>query len=187
MKLKSFLFLFAISLLFFSRTSASYDISVIQQNWLGWTNEVRENAWVKNLIVNENLNSTALSWSEYSKTKWHIDHKRPWQKAYYDFKKITNWFSSKWVSFKKVKANTFSESIGWNNYRCTKEDCTQDISKAVYKTFEMYMREKGKKYKPHYNSIMNPLFSQIWVGITLDESKRKYYITVHYWTEVMKK
>ncbi|EKE30165.1 MAG: hypothetical protein ACD_2C00033G0006 [uncultured bacterium (gcode 4)] len=187
MKFKTFLAFFTLSLIFFSKASASYDLNAINHEWLGWTNEIREKAWAKKLTMDEKLNSTALSWSEYSKQRWFIDHKRPGQKAYYDYKKIWSWFSSKWVAFKKVKWSTFSESIWWNTYRCSKEDCTQDISKAIHKTFDMYMREKWKKYKPHYNSIVNPQFWKAWIWIALDESKRKYYITIHYWTEVLYK
>ena len=187
MKLK---FLFSIILVAFvlvSKANANYDPEIVKNNWLSWTNEERLKVWVSSLVLNENLNKTALDWSTYSKNRWYIDHKRVWQKSYYDFKKIWSWFNSEWVSFKKVNRTTFSESIGWNTYTCNTSDCTTQVSNAINKTFVMYMREKGKKNWTHYQSMINKYFRQIWIWLVLDETKHRYYITIHYWTEVVLK
>jgi hypothetical protein len=47
------------------------------------------------------------------------------------------------------------------------------------------MAEKDKAYKAHYNSIMNKYFKEIGLGIAVDRSTHKYYLTVHYGTEII--
>jgi hypothetical protein len=187
MKFRLYFLAFICSLFLHQITFAETDFSKVQADWLTWTNNERSLHWAEPLVINEKLNSTALDWSAYSKQKWSIDHKRPGQKSYYDYKRIWSWFNSKWVQFKKVKTVTFSESIWWNVYFCKTDDCTQNISDAVYKTFAMYMKEKWKKYAPHYNSLVNKQFKQVWIWVVLDEAKHRYYLTVHYWTELILK
>lgn len=179
------LFIFLSLSFFYSWTYAyNYDIDSIKNSWLIWTNNERNIVWIDNLFMNEKLNSTSLEWSTYSKNRTYIDHKRPWQKSYYDYYKILNWFNSKWLYFKNVNRTTFSESIWRNNYFCKTDDCTEVLRTSVYKTFSMFLREKWKKYAPHYNSMINKNFKNIWVGIVLDEIKKKYYITIHYSTDI---
>ncbi|MDD2487044.1 MAG: CAP domain-containing protein [Candidatus Gracilibacteria bacterium] len=165
----------------------SYDLPEIQNKWLEWTNTERSKYGLPDYQISEALNITASSWSEYSKSRGYIDHKRPGQKLYYDFNKIGGWFNSKGVSFQKVSKTTFSESIGWNVYSCKKDDCTERLLSAVKTTFEMYMREKGKKYRPHYNALINKDFTVVGIGLSVDEKKHKYYITIHYGTKVLVK
>ncbi|EKE26549.1 MAG: hypothetical protein ACD_4C00245G0003 [uncultured bacterium (gcode 4)] len=168
-------------------SASNYNIETVRNKWLEWTNSERSNYWIKNLTYNAFLNSTSQNWSDYSKTKWYIDHKRPGQMLYYDYKKILSWFGSKGVNFKKINSATFSESIWWEVYRCNKKDCTQDLISSVRKTFNFYMKEKWKKYSPHYSSIIGKNFNQIWLWISIDDKKWRYYLTVHYATEVLAK
>ena len=165
--------------------SAGYDTDAVNNAWLDWTNAERAKYWVQALSMSDSLNMTALDWSKYSSLRWYIDHRRPGQINYYDYKKINAWFGSEWISFKNVKWTTFSESIWWNVFVCKKDDCTQDLIKSIRSTFDMYLREKWKKYAPHFNSLVNKWFKQIGVWVTLDPKKKRYYITIHYATEVV--
>jgi hypothetical protein len=50
------------------------------------------------------------------------------------------------------------------------------------------MSEKNKTYKPHYNSIVNDYFTEIWVWIDVSEISTwyyRYYLTIHYCTEIL--
>lgn len=186
MKLKFIIFLFWFFLVT-SKVWAYYNIETVNNTWLRWTNEQRRKNNLWDLVINPSLNKTALEWATYSKNKWAISHKRPGQKSYYDYKKITSWFSSRWLTFPKIGWSTFSESIWRNTYSCSQKDCTESLSQAIYKTFAMYLREKWKKYSPHYSAIINKNFKQIGIGIVVDETKKKYYLTIHYATQVLAK
>ena len=54
----------------------------------------------------------------------------------------------------------------------------------VRKAFDFYMSEKGQAYTAHYDSIMNPYFKIVGLGIAVDRSANRYYLTVHYGTEI---
>lgn len=186
MKIKLIIFLFWFFLVT-SKVGAYYNTDTIISNWIKWTNEERRRHDTWDIKINDNLTKTAFEWANYSKSKWSISHKRPWQNVYYDYKKITSWFRSRWLIFSKIGWSTFSESIWWNTYSCSQKDCTEAISQAVYKTFAMYLREKWNKYSPHYGAMINKNFKQIGIGIVVDETKKKYYLTVHYATQVIVK
>ena len=160
------------------------DATKIRQTWLDWSNQVRTNLGLGTLALNNSLNMTATEWSNISKDRGYIDHKRTGQTAYYDYNLITNWFSDFGVEFKNVNSITFTETIGWGYYSCKENsDCTDSVITAIDSTFDFIMNEKGKAHRPHYNSLVNPHFTQLGVGLNLDANK-KYYLTVHYGTEV---
>lgn len=184
LKLILFIFIFSISI---NQVWAYYNMDNVIANWLKWTNEERQKYNIWDIKINAELTKTAFERANYSKSIWSISHKRPWQKSYYDYNRMTKWFLVRWLTFPKVGWFTFSESIWWNTYSCNKKDCTEELSKAVHKTFVLYLREKWKKYSPHYGAIINKNFKQIWVWIVVDETKHKYYLTVHYATQVVKK
>lgn len=186
MKLKFLLFLFIFSISI-NQAWAYYNMDTVIGNWIKWTNEERRkhNTW--DIKINVRLTDTAFEWANYSKSKWAISHKRAGQKAFYDYKRMTSWFNSRWLIFPKIWGSTFSESIWRNTYSCREKDCTNALSNSVYKTFAMYLREKWKKYSPHYSAIINKNFTQIWVGIVVDEAKHRYYFVAHYATKVVVK
>jgi predicted KAP-like P-loop ATPase len=63
------------------------------------------------------------------------------------------------VVCKNISRATFSESIAWNNYYCKDTSkCTSEIKKAVKRSFDFYMSEKGTNYDPHYRAIAHKLF-----------------------------
>ncbi len=161
------------------------DMGTVTTTWLQWYNDARKEQGLPSYKYNVQLNRTAAEWSEYSKARGFIDHKRPGQTAYYDYGMIKEWFKKKGLEFRAVHGATFTENIGWDYYACSSDDCTENLTKAIRHTFDFFMNEKGKSYKPHYESIMNREFREIGVGISLDPGKKRYYLTVHYGTEIV--
>lgn len=163
-----------------SNVGAYYDGVAITNNWVSWVNSERILSSISPVKIFAPLTQTAQSWSLSNMNSWISTHKRKWQKAYYDYKKMTSWFSGFWLQFSKIWTSTFSESIWWNTYSCKDSDCTESLKMALRKTFDMFLREKGRSYSPHYSSIINPDFKQIGVGLSVDEKKKRYYVVIHY-------
>jgi uncharacterized protein YkwD len=160
------------------------DLEKVRATWLDWENTERTANGLAPYTYNEDLIRTATIWSEASKQKGYIDHKRPGQTAYYDYKIIEKWFKNLGLEFKNTHSKTFTESIAWEYYSCSDSDCTDKLTTAIRKGFNFFMSEKGKSSRPHYDAIINPEFTQIGIGIVVDKVAEKYYLTVHYGTEV---
>lgn len=163
---------------------ANVDEKKIYDTWLSWYNQVRTKQGLGSLGYNSLLDQTAWKWSNEAKSKGSISHKRPGQKVYYDYKRMVQWFKDQGLTFSNVKGETFTENIGWGVYKCDQDDCTQELTDAIKTTFDFFMSEKGKKYAPHYDSIMNKQYKEIGLGIAVDEKAHKYYLTVHYATSI---
>lgn len=159
------------------------DMQELRRVWLGWINDARAQEGLPPYRMDRQLIRTAWLWSDRARSLGTINHKRDGQSAYYDYKMVGNWFSSLGLDFKNVKGSTYTENIGWGMYRCKKDDCTGDMINAIRSTFDFFMSEKGKASAPHYNSIVNPSYASIGMGVTVDGSG-KYYLTVHYGTQI---
>ena len=167
---------------------ANVDMNKVREAWLTWYNNVRAANGLKPFVYNDLLNDTATNWSLYSKKKGSIDHKRAGQKSYYDYKKVGAWFAAKGVTFANTGGRSdYVENIGWDYYKCSAADCTDELIASIKHTYSFIMGEKGKKYKPHYDSIMNKYYHVIGLGIAVDTVKKRYYLTVHYGTAVEEK
>lgn len=160
------------------------NMSRVRATWISWNNEVRNALGLKAYMSEPQLSQTAIFWSDLAKKRGYINHKRDGQAAYYDYKMIESWFSSRGLDFENVNRATFTENIGWGYYKCSKEDCTDDLIKSIRSTFDFFMSEKGKSYAPHYKSIVKPEFRELGLGIAIDEAANKYYLTVHYATKI---
>lgn len=160
------------------------DMERVRATWLSWINTERAKYGLDPYVYNNQLNRTAYLWSEYAKERGYIDHKRPGQSAYYDYNIITKWFADKGLTFKNVNRVTYSENIGWGVISCNKSDCTDEMIDSVRLTFDFYMAEKGKAYQPHYSSMVNKYFTEIGMGLAINENTGKYYITTHYATAI---
>lgn len=161
---------------------SNIDMNRVRETWLAWNNEVRADAGKYAYVYNNQLNRSSIAWSEYVKARGYMDHKRAGQTEYYDYSMITDWFADLGLTFKNNYGFTYTENIGWGVYSCSASDCTDEFIDAIYTTFEFYMNEKDKSYKPHYQSVMNDYFKEIGLGIAVDNGK--YYLTVHYGTEI---
>ena len=160
------------------------DMDEVREAWVWWNNEMREDLGLKPYSISQSLNQTAVNWSKIALQRWDITHKRSLSDSYYDYKKITSWFANQWVEFKNISWKTYSESIGRGRYTC-KPDCTQGLIEWIKSTHKFFISEKWKSYSPHYNAMVMPQFSMIWVWIVVDEKAKKYYLTAHYWTQVI--
>jgi uncharacterized protein YkwD len=158
------------------------DMQKVRVAWLAWNNSEREKLSLHAYKYNNALNRTAYLWSKYSQDKGEMSHKREGQTEYYDYDLILQWFQNLGVDFVNVNRVTFTENIGWGPYSCSESDCTQKLIDNIRSTFDFYMAEKDKEYKPHYNSLMNKYFNVIGLGISVGNGK--YYLTVHYGTEL---
>lgn len=159
------------------------DMESVRAAWISWMNAERATLGLHPYTYNEQLNRTAFLWSRFSADRDQGSHKRPGQIAYYDYNIITQWFRDLGLEFANVYRVTYSENIGWWPYRCSAEDCTQQMINTVRHTFDGYMREKGRAAASHYNSMTNRYFNEIGMGIVLSDSGNMY-ITTHYATKI---
>lgn len=162
----------------------SIDMNKVRETWLSWNNGKRTAAKLDPYTLNPQLSRTATTWSRLASAKGSIDHKRYGKKAYYDFWALRDWFKEQGLTFKRVHSQEFVENIGWGVYRCSDADCTDELLSSIRSTFDFFYGEKNKKYRPHYESLMSDTYNEIGVGIAIDEDAGKYYITVHYDTEI---
>lgn len=164
---------------------AKIDMKKVRQSWLDWNNGIREAAKLDLYEMEPVLSLTAEKWSNRALGLGSITHKRDGQKTYYDYKKILSWFKDNGVEFANYKGYTMTENIGWGYYKCPADnaDCTDNIIKAVRTTFDFFASEK-KKNGVHWRSMMNSQYKKIGLGLALDGKNKKYYLTIHYGTEL---
>jgi uncharacterized protein YkwD len=162
------------------------DLAKVRAAWLSWYNAARKKNGLGPYVYDPNLDRTATLWSDLARQKGSIAHKRPGQKVYYDYKRMVSWFKGLGLTFPNVKGLTFVENIGWDRYACSasSSDCTDAMISSIQSTYNFFMGEKGKKYSPHYDSIMGKYFTKIGLGIAVDPVSKKYFLTVHYATAV---
>lgn len=162
----------------------SVDDEEVVRQWFSWVNAERKANGLAPYSYDKQLSHTAALWSQHARDTGTITHTRPGQTSYYDYNLMKKWFLGFDLAFANEAGSTFTENIGWGMYRCSAGDCTQKMIDSVRTTFDMYMREKGKPNRPHYNSIVNSEFTSMGFGLVTDAATGKYYLTVHYGTEV---
>ena len=148
-------------------------------------NDERESVWVNDYKYNLNLEWSATVWanklaSSSKTTNLHLRNSWDWT---YNYNSILNWFSDLWVKFPaSVKwAASFSESIWYWYYKCSKSDCTQDLINAVKKTRTWLIMKEKSSNGSHYRAAVMKHFTQMWAWIAIDKSNNRYYIVLHYW------
>jgi uncharacterized protein YkwD len=161
------------------------DMQKVRLTWLAWYNSERRKDNLHDYKYNNQLNRTAYIWSAFSEERGEITHKRIGQTEYYDYNMINDWFRDLGLQFENIQRVTHSENIGGGSFSCTDNDCTDELVDSIKSTFDFYMAEKDQEYKPHYNSVMNDYFNEIGLGIAIDETTNKYYLTVHYGTKLI--
>jgi len=164
-------------------TPSNIDMTRVRQTWLSWLNEARKKQGLHAYRLNNQLNRTTTNWSKVSRDRGYMNHKRPGTTAYYDYNAITKWFRSLGLEFQNVNRATHTENIGWDVYSCSEADCTDYAISKARNSFNFFMREKGKAYAPHYNSIMNKYFNEIGFGAAVGGGK--IYFTTHYGTKII--
>jgi len=158
------------------------DLAKVRETWLGWYNVERAKRGLPAYRLEPQLNRTAALWSARSAMKGVMEHKRDGTTAYYDYGAIKGWFKNLGLEFKNVKSITFTENIGRGPYSCKEADCTAKLLKAIRYSFDYYLAEEGKAYRPHFNAIVNPHFTMIGFGLAVRNGQ--YFITAHFGTEI---
>lgn len=165
------------------------DMSKVRTSWLWYFNNIRKSMGRNPYSYGTKLNDTAEEWSDTSLAKWVMSHKRDTNDSYYNYNKITSRFKNRWVLCKNINRITHSENIWRWYYKCSdSNDCTDKLISWTKEVFDMYMAEKGKASRAHYDSIVMNEFSKIWVWIAIKKSGNssyEFYITTHYCTELL--
>ena len=148
-------------------------------------NDERYNVWVNSYTYNLDLEWSATvranKLANSSKTtNLHLRNSWDWT---YNYTSILNRFSDLWIKFPaSVKwAASFSESIWYWYYKCSKSDCTQDLINAVKKTRTWLIMKEKSANGSHYRAAVMKHFTEMWVWIAIDKSNNRYYIVLHYW------
>ncbi len=158
------------------------DMRRIRTEWLALYNNVRTDRGLTPYRLDSYLNRSSSIWSKRSAERGAMEHKRASDQAYYDYSAIQSWFRDLGLAFENVHSITFTENIGRGPYTCSASDCTNELISAIRSTFDFYMGEEPKEYRPHFSAIVNPYFEIMGVGIAVQNGQ--YYITTHFGTRI---
>lgn len=165
--------------------AGNIDLAEVEETRLQRNNELRTSKELKPYVLDADLTATAQAWSEQAALQNSIDHKRKPSDWYYNYSGIEKWFADRGVKFRNVNRVTFSESVGYGYYKCDKEDCTDDLIKAIKSTWSFYMKEQPY-FGVHYKALVHPVFTTMGLGVAVNEETKRYYLTVHYAAELIK-
>jgi len=147
-------------------------------------NDERDNVWANPYTYNIDLEWSATvranKLASSSKVQnLHLRNSGDWT---YNYNSILNRFSNLWIKFpSSVKwAASFSESIWYWYYKCSKSDCTQDLINAAKKTRTWLIMKEKSDNGSHYRAAVMKHFTQMWAWIAIDKSNNRYYIVLHY-------
>lgn len=163
------------------------DTQKLTQKILDWHNQERKSLGLEPYSYHSNLEKSATLWANQLRDgEITVNmHARNEDDGYYNYNSILEWFDRLWISFADASggAGSFSESIWWWYYKCSKSDCTDSLIEALGSTWNFFMGEKNRN-GDHYKAIASKGFSQVWFGVSVDTAKKRYYFVVHYWTNV---
>ncbi len=164
---------------------AGIDMQRVRDAWLEWYNIERATLGLKAYVGSSQLDRTAYEWSDAQADDGSMDHRRSGQAAgsSYDYALMRRWFSERGLGFANQNGSTFTENIGWGPFRCDQVDCTDELIAAMRQTFDFYQKEREQAYHPHWNTVVNPDFRLLGLGIALRDGK--YFLTTHIATEIV--
>jgi len=159
----------------------------VREAILSWHNQERKSLWYNTYRYNLDLEWSATLWANIlaDSGKTSNLHLRNIGDGYYNYDSMLNRFSNLWINFPKSIwwGASFSESIWYNTYKCSKSDCTEDLISAIKKTRTwLIMKEKTSMWS-HYKAVIMKHFTQMWVWVAIDRSHNRYYIVFHYWVD----
>lgn len=170
-----------------SDTITNIDVEKVRDAVLSRHNSERSSIWLKTYIYNFNLEWTATTRAkklvESGKTSnLHLRNPGDW---YYNYNSMQDWFSGLGVKFPVSVwwAASFSETIWYNTYRCSKSDCTQELINAIKKTWTWLIMKEKTSWGSHYRAAMMKHFTQMWLWIAVDRTHNRYYLVIHYWVD----
>ena len=157
----------------------------VREAILSWHNQERKSLWYNAYLYNLDLEWSATLWANTLSASGKTSnlHLRNDGDGYYNYNSMLNRFSNLWINFPKSIwwGASFSESIWYNTYRCSKSDCTDDLIAAIKKTRTwLIMKEKTSMWS-HYKAVIMKHFTQMWVWVAIDKSHNRYYVVFHYW------
>ncbi len=161
-------------------TIPNIDLSKVRTAWLALHNTERTTKKLTSFTYFSSLEWTATTWANHLATLGKATHLRKSTDVYYSYTSIKERFINQWITFANKEKSwqpLFTENLWRGYYTCKKTDCTDDFIKAITTSRTFFMREKGKKSKPHYNAIVGN-FSNIGLGVSLVGNK--YYLVTHY-------
>lgn len=166
------------------------NMSQVRDTRLSWTNYLRvEQLGRSSYTTDWRVNATAQAWSDYSASIGSISHRRKASDGYYNYNGLVSWFKWKWeeltgspVVFRNVGGATFSESIWRGMWNCSEADCTDEVIEATRSTWNFFYGERSYN-GVHYRALTHPSFGIQWLGLAF--SGKKYYLTIHYGTQII--
>ena len=166
------------------QTLPNVDFEKVRTARLGRHNDLRAKKNLKPYRYHSELERTAKKRADYLVSLGRRTHQRSAKDGYYSYPAIKVRFSDQGVKFTRETAgkSAFSESIGYRTYRCSSQDCTQELIDATKKIFDGFAAEwEGG---PHYRALMMPHFTQMGLGFEFDPVKKYVYTVIHYGTEI---
>lgn len=149
-------------------------------------NAVREEP----LILNEKLMETAQERAEYLAKNTIAAgnvHRRNTNDRYYDYTKIEQWFKNRNIIFANNSGSTFSESVAYNYVKYWDDNCDQLLWEATKKSRKFLYEDEKNGWWAHYRAITQQNFQNIGIGIAINKDIKRYYIVLHYGTEIESK
>jgi hypothetical protein len=67
-------------------------------------------------------------------------------------------------------------------YGCNEADCTDEVIEATRSTWNFFYRERAAN-GVHYRALTHKLFKIQGLGVAF--SGKKYYLTIHYGTQIL--
>jgi len=163
---------------------SNIDEQKVRNTILSRHNEERKNIWANPYNYNLDLEwSTTLRANKiadsHKTNNFHLRNAWDW---YYNYNSILNRFSGLWITFwKSVKwTASFSETVWYGTYKCSKSDCTQDLITAIKKSRTWLIMKEKSSNGSHYKAATMKHFTQMWAGIAIDKSNNRYYLVIHY-------
>lgn len=150
-------------------------------------NTERQSLWRNLYKYNLDLEWSATVWAnklaESGKTS-NLHARNSWD-WYYNYNSMLNRFSGLWIKFPKSIwwGSSFSESVWYNTYKCSKSDCTDDLINAIRKTWTGLILKEKASNGSHYKAAVMKYFTQMWIWVAVDKTHNRYYIVLHYWVD----
>ena len=167
---------------------SNIDEQKVRNAILSWHNDERKSLWrslyVYNLDLEWSATTRANKLSISGKTS-NLHPRKSWD-WYYNYDSMLERFSDLWINFpRSIGWNpSFSESIWYNVYKCSKSDCTDDLINAIKKTRTWLIMKEKTSNGSHYRAATMKHFTQMWAWIAINKSNNRYYLVIHYGIEI---
>ena len=173
------------------------DMDRVKEAWLTWVNDLRASKGLPPYEYHKLLDHTSQEVADYLAVKYPkarptnlATHEKPGQTTNgYSHSYLTKWFKERGVYTVAKGRSNHTENTGYSYYRCEKEDCTDEMIRALRTTFAYYKNEERfLSYAPsralHYKSLVNPNYKYIGLGLATSPNANRRWSVLHYMTEL---